>query len=124
LIIANRKPSKEPGNAAATDIDCGGKRDDEDRRMRVAPRAHTSRDAVPAVLLAALLCLAGCAGPTITEDSPTAVTVRYDGVVHRIDDATALAQRACARRGKTARLRRIGYEGLGAGLRFAHFDCL
>ena len=75
-------------------------------------------------ILVAVGVLAGCAAPAVTEDSPSAVTIRYDGIVNTIDEATAVAQRACARHGKAARLRKTAYQGLGAGLRFAHFDCI
>lgn len=68
--------------------------------------------------------LVGCSGPQLTEDSPQAVTVRYDAVVHGLDDATRLARQACAQHGETAKLRTIDYEGLGVGERFAHFDCV
>jgi hypothetical protein len=77
-----------------------------------------------ATLVAVAVMLAGCTAPAVTEDSPNAVTIRYDGIVNGIDDATAAAQRACARHGKTAQLRKTAYQGLGAGLRFAHFDCI
>jgi len=76
------------------------------------------------ILVAVAMMLGGCTAPAVTEDSPNAVTIRYDGIVNGIDDATAAAQRACARHGKTARLRETAYQGLGAGLRYAHFDCI
>jgi hypothetical protein len=77
-----------------------------------------------AALAAAILVLAGCAGPSLVENSASAVTVRYDGVVTRLDDATALAATACAEHGRTARLRRVAFMGLGLGERWAHFDCV
>ncbi len=73
---------------------------------------------------AALLVLVGCTGPTLVENSPSAVTVHYDGVVTTLDDATALARKACAEHGRTARLRKVTYQGLGLGERWAHFDCI
>jgi hypothetical protein len=77
-----------------------------------------------AVLAAAALILAACAGPALVENSASAVTVRYDGVVTTLDDATALAAKACATHGRTARLRKVAFAGLGLGERWAHFDCL
>jgi hypothetical protein len=76
------------------------------------------------LMLAGAVGLAGCSGPTITEDTPTAVTVRYDGIVSRLADATALAERTCARHGKTARLRRTTNEKHYLAERFAHFECV
>jgi len=73
-------------------------------------------------LLAGLLALAGCSGPALVESSATAVTVRYDCVVHSIDDATQLAQKACALHHKTARLRNTANFGLSE--RYGHFDCV
>ena len=79
--------------------------------------------AVRATALLAILMLAGCSGLLVTEDTPMAVTVRYDGIVHHLADATALAERACARHGKTARLRRTDDEHYVAQ-HFAHYACL
>ena len=71
--------------------------------------------------IAALGLLGACSGPTVIENSATAVTVRY-GATDGIDDATALAQRACAAHNKTARLRNTANFGLTD--RYAHFDCI
>ena len=77
-----------------------------------------------AIAILGLAALAACTGPQLLEDSPQAVTVRYDAVVHTLADATRLAREACARHGKSARLRNVDYQGLGVGERFAHFDCI
>ncbi|HVH73770.1 MAG TPA: hypothetical protein VM755_02515 [Stellaceae bacterium] len=77
-----------------------------------------------AMVVLGIAALAGCSGPQLLEDSPQAVTVRYDAVVHGLADATRLAGEACARHGKAAKLRKVDYEGLGVGERFAHFDCI
>jgi len=75
------------------------------------------------VLLAVLFALVACTStPTIVENSATAVTVRYDGIANNIDDATQLAQKACAAHGKTARLRNVSDQGLGQ--HFGHFNCV
>jgi hypothetical protein len=74
--------------------------------------------------LAALLLLTACDPVQIIEGSDTHVSVRYDGVMNGLDQATQLAQNACAAHGKTAKLRKTYYEGLGAGERFAFFDCV
>jgi outer membrane murein-binding lipoprotein Lpp len=71
--------------------------------------------------IAALLLLAGCSGSAVLESSATAVTVRYS-VVDGIDEATQIAQKACAARQKSARLRNTANFGLGE--RYAHFDCI
>jgi len=74
-------------------------------------------------LFCGLLALTACtATPTVVENSPTAVTVRYDGVANGIDDATQVAQKVCASHGKTARLRKVNDEGLGQ--HFGHFNCV
>jgi uncharacterized lipoprotein YajG len=73
-------------------------------------------------LLSGLLALAGCtATPTVVENSAEAVTVRYDGIVNNIDDATQVAQKVCASHDKIARLRKVNDEGLGQ--HFGHFNC-
>jgi hypothetical protein len=77
-----------------------------------------------AMVVAGAVALAACSGPELLEDSPQAVTVRYDAVVHTLSDATRLARQACARHGKVAKLRKVDFEGLGVGERFAHFDCV
>jgi len=42
----------------------------------------------------------------IVERPDTHVSVRYDGVMNGLDQATQLAQKACAAHGKTAQLRK------------------
>jgi hypothetical protein len=65
--------------------------------------------------------LCACSNGELTEDTPASVSVRYDGVLETLDDATATAQRACATHGKKARLRSTDIKA--ALERFAHFDC-
>jgi hypothetical protein len=77
-----------------------------------------------APLLAFVLALAGCATPAVIEKSPSAVTVRYNGLDVTLDDATRMAEKACAQYSKTARLRKTAFIGLGLGERYAHFDCV
>lgn len=70
------------------------------------------------------IVLTGCDPVQIVEGSDTHVSIRYDGIMNGLDQATALARRSCAAHGKTAELRRTYHEGLGAGERFAFFDCV
>ncbi len=86
-------------------------------------KAKDRRTCVAAMLALVLASLAGCDALQVIERSPTAVTVRYDGLVNGLDEATGLAQKACAASGKKARLRKVYFEGLGMGERYAHFDC-
>jgi hypothetical protein len=74
-------------------------------------------------VLAVFLTMTACDPVQIVEGTDTHVSVRYDGVMNGLDQATQLAQKACAGYGKTAKLRKSYYEGLGAGERFAFFDC-
>jgi hypothetical protein len=76
------------------------------------------------IVLAVLLLLCACDAVQIVEGSDTHVSIRYDGIMNGLDQATQLAQKACAAHGKTAKLRKSYYEGLGAGERFAFFDCV
>jgi hypothetical protein len=74
-------------------------------------------------LFSGLLALTACtATPTVVENSATAVTVRYDGIVNKIDDATQVAQKVCASHDKIARLRKVNDDGIGQ--HFGHFDCI
>ena len=75
------------------------------------------------LLLVALLlpAIAACSGPAIVESSASAVTVRY-GTLDGIDEATQLAQKACAVHRKTARLRTTA--NFGVSERYGHFDCV
>jgi len=77
-----------------------------------------------AVLLALLPFLGACDAVQIVEGSSDHVSIRYDGVMNGLDQATRLAQTACGRYRKTAKLRKTYYEGLGVGERFAFFDCM
>jgi hypothetical protein len=72
--------------------------------------------------ITALAGLCACSTLQITEDTSMAVSVRYDGVVHTLADATAAAQKACAAHGKTAQLRTTDKQGNFE--RFAHFNCV
>ena len=64
--------------------------------------------------------MAACSGPAIVESTAVSVTIRYsaDGA----EQASELAQRACAAHRKTARLRNTANFGLGE--RYGHFDCV
>jgi len=74
-------------------------------------------------LLSGLLALTACTStPTIVENSPTEIAVRYDGIVNKLEDAKQLAQRACAAKDKIARLRKVSDEGIGQ--HFGYFDCI
>jgi hypothetical protein len=75
------------------------------------------------LLLVGLLQLAACDAVQIVENADTHVSVRYDGIMNGLDQATELAKKACAAHGRTAKLQKVYYEGLGAGERFAFFDC-
>ena len=68
-----------------------------------------------------LLAASGCSSPAVVESSATAVTVRYSSL-DGIDEATQVAQKACAAHGKTARLRNSANFGLND--RYGHFDCV
>jgi len=70
-----------------------------------------------------LLGLSACTStPTIVRNTATEVDVRYDGIVNGIDDAKQIAEKTCAARGKTARLRRVSDQGLG--LHYGYFECV
>jgi|SRR6516162_7250584 len=75
-------------------------------------------------VLTCLLLLSACDAVQIVEGNETHVSIRYDGIMNGLDQATQLAKKACAEHGKTAKLRKTYYEGLGAGERFAFFDCV
>jgi hypothetical protein len=94
------------------------KRNGEKARLRLTPAAGRI------VLLAALLTQTACDPVQIIEGSDTHVSVRYDGIMNGLDQATELAKKACAVHGRTAKLQKVYYEGLGAGERFAFFDCV
>ena len=90
------------------------------RRASVARKANGR----PGGPLVGLLQLAACDAVQIVENADTHVSVRYDGVMNGLDQATELAKKACAAHGRTAKLQKVYYEGLGAGERFAFFDCV
>jgi hypothetical protein len=75
-------------------------------------------------LLLPLLLLGACDPVQVVEGNDTHVSIRYDGIMNGLDQAKELAQKSCAAHGKAAKLRRTYYEGLGAGERFAFFDCV
>jgi hypothetical protein len=81
-----------------------------------------SRNSWP-VALSLLLALSACTStPTVVRNTDTEVAVRYDGIVNSLDDAKQVAEKTCAARGKTARLRRVSDQGLG--LHYGYFDCV
>jgi hypothetical protein len=67
------------------------------------------------------MLVAACSGAAVVESSATAVTVHYSAT-DGIDQATELAQKACAAHNKTARLRNTANFGLTD--RYAHFECV
>jgi hypothetical protein len=88
------------------------------------PRLRAKLTAGQLVLLVGLVQLAACDAVQIVENADTHVSVRYDGIMNGLDQATELAKRACAGHGRTAKLQKVYYYGLGAGKRFAFFDCV
>jgi hypothetical protein len=88
------------------------------------PRLRTALGAGWIAWLAGLMSLNACDPVQIVEGSDSHVSIRYDGVMNGLDQATELAKKACAEHGRAAKLRRTYYEGLGAGERFAFFDCV
>ena len=81
---------------------------------------NIARRLLPIVFFAA--AINACSGPAVVESSATAVSIRYDSVVGSIEDATQLAEKACALHHKSARLRNTANFGLSD--RYAHFDCV
>jgi hypothetical protein len=69
---------------------------------------------------AVLLC--ACTTLKVADDTPDSVTIRYDGAISTLDDATAAANRACAAHGKVAKLR--DNDVRAALERFARFNCV
>ena len=100
----------------------GQKRYGENYRLRLRRSANRAVWLAGVAMLAA--SLVACDPVQIVEGSDTHVSIRYDGIMNGLDQAKVLAQRSCATHGKTAKLRRTYYEGLGAGERFAFFDCV
>ena len=94
------------------------------KRNTGGPRLRSKLTAGQAVVLVGLLQLAACDAVQIVENADTHVSVRYDGVINGLDQATELAKKACAAHGRIAKLQKVYYEGLGAGERFAFFDCV
>ncbi len=94
------------------------------KRVGVGGASRLAANGRRAIVLTAILLLCACDAVQIAEGSDTHVSVRYDGMMNGLDQATQLAQKACAEHGKTAKLRKTYYEGLGAGERFAFFDCV
>ena len=80
--------------------------------------------AISGALALSLAVLCGCSGPRIIENTPAAVTVRYDPVVDSLEDATAAATKACAAYGKIARLRQSDETRKTIVDRSAHFECV
>ena len=81
--------------------------------------AKKRRLAVLSLALALSVCTST---PTIVRNTATEVDVRYDGIVNGIDDAKQMAEKTCAARGKTARLRRVSDQGLGQ--HYGYFECV
>jgi hypothetical protein len=96
------------------------------RQKRVVGRGRLRAPAVGAgiALIALLPLLSACDPVRIVEGSDTHVSISYDGIANGLDDAKQLAQRSCGAHGKTAKLRKTYWEGLGVGERFAFFDCI
>ena len=83
-------------------------------------RISSNRWPVAAVIL---LVSSACTNtPTVVRNNDAEVAVRYDGIVNSLDDAKQTAEKACAARNKTARLRRVSDQGLG--LHYGYFECV
>ena len=77
---------------------------------------------IHALGMAVLVGLCACSPQMVVEDTPDSVSIRYDGVITTLADATATANRLCAAHGKVAQLR--GTDTKAALERFAHFNCV
>ena len=73
-------------------------------------------------LLAILAETSGCWEMKVEESTPQAVSIRYDGLIQTLEDATEVARKNCARYGKTAHLRKV--DETTTAERYAHFDCV
>jgi hypothetical protein len=71
---------------------------------------------------AVMVALGACSSMKIVEDTPDSVSIRYDGVVSSLDDATAEANRLCAAHGKIAKLRETDRKA--ALESYAHYYCV
>jgi len=76
----------------------------------------------PAILSAPLVLSACTSTPAIVQNTDKTVAVRYDGIVNGIEEAKQTAEKACAARNKTARLRRVSDQGLGQ--HYGYFECV
>lgn len=94
------------------------------KRNTGGPPLRAKLTAGRTLFLIGLLQLAACDAVQIIENADTHVSVRYGGIMDGLDQATELAKKACAAHGRTAKLQKTYYEGLGAGERFAFFDCV
>ena len=63
-------------------------------------------------LAAIVLALGACDAVRVVEARRPPSPVRYYGVMNGLDEATVQAGRACAAYNKTAKLRKVYYEGL------------
>ena len=84
-------------------------------------RRH-SRGGAALVLGAVMVGLGACSSMKIIQDTPESVSIRYDGVVTTLDDATAEANRLCAAHGKVAKLREADRKA--ALESYAHYYCV
>jgi hypothetical protein len=64
----------------------------------------------------------GCAGMKVEESTRQAFSIRYDGVIDTLEDATEVARKACARYGESVHLRTV--NEVTTFERYAHFDCV
>jgi hypothetical protein len=74
------------------------------------------------LLLLVLAGAWGCSGMKVEESTPQAVSIRYDGIVETLEDATEVARKDCAHYGETAHLRTI--NEVTTFERYAYFDCV
>jgi hypothetical protein len=74
------------------------------------------------LLLLILAGACGCSNMKVEESTPQAVSIRYDGVIETLEDATEVARKACALYGKTVYLRTVDEPTTVE--RYAHFDCV
>jgi hypothetical protein len=79
--------------------------------------------AISGAFALSLAVLCGCSGPRIIENTPAAVTVRYDPVLDSLEDVAAAATKACAAYGKIARPRQSETRKTLVD-RSAHFECV
>jgi hypothetical protein len=112
--------ARRRGTQGGREVEAHRGRDRRREAIKLALGRMKVHRAFPLLLI--LAGVSGCAGMKVEESTAQAVSIRYDGIIETLEDATEVARKDCARYGESVHLRTT--KEVTTFERYAYFDCV